>query len=100
MIQTFFFCISASANSSISVGRKCNLRPGAIDNTKLVVVNTHKNIPSLTGEGGNLRKDIPLVHKRDFELVPKSLWKALNRWYGDKIPLPRQVRNEYLSFLL
>lgn len=86
--------ISASVNSSTFLGRKYSLRPGTIDNSKLVV-NPHKNIHSLTSEGGNLRKDTPLMHKRDFELVPKSLWKALNRWYGDKIPLPRQVRMKY-----
>lgn len=34
---------------------------------------------------------MPLVQKRDFELVPDSLWKALSMWYGGPLPLPRQV---------
>lgn len=46
---------------------------------------------TLTGEGGRLKKDIPLVLHRDFELVPDSLWKALSQWYGGILALPRQV---------
>lgn len=41
--------------------------------------------------GGRLKRDMPLVQNRDFELVPESLWKALSMWYGGLIPLPRQV---------
>ncbi|XP_017843639.1 ubiquitin carboxyl-terminal hydrolase 32 isoform X1 [Drosophila busckii] len=83
---------SNSGSSGISAGRHCGqLRPGPIDNSNLITVNTQRNIRTLTGEGGHLKRDTPLVQSHDFELVPKSLWKALNRWYGDNLPLPRQV---------
>ncbi|KAM8708672.1 hypothetical protein ACLKA7_015611 [Drosophila subpalustris] len=83
---------SASGSSGISAGRHCaQQRPGPIDNSNLITVNPHRNIRTLTGEGGHLKRDTPLVQNHDFELVPKSLWKALNRWYGDNLPLPRQV---------
>ncbi|XP_062130523.1 ubiquitin carboxyl-terminal hydrolase 32 isoform X3 [Drosophila sulfurigaster albostrigata] len=83
---------SASGSSGISAGRHCGQqRPGPIDNSNLITVNQHRNIRTLTGEGGHLKRDTPLVQSHDFELVPKSLWKALNRWYGDNLPLPRQV---------
>lgn len=48
-------------------------------------------VPTLTGEGGRLKRDTPLVQHRDFVLVPDSLWKALSLWYGGPLPLPRQV---------
>ncbi|KAL7731872.1 hypothetical protein ACLKA6_017449 [Drosophila palustris] len=84
--------VSASGSSGISAGRHCaQQRPGPIDNSNLITVNPHRNIRTLTGEGGHLKRDTPLVQNHDFELVPKSLWKALNRWYGDNLPLPRQV---------
>lgn len=41
--------------------------------------------------GGRLKRNEPLVQRRDFELVPESLWKALTMWYGGPLPLPRQV---------
>ncbi|XP_017089550.2 ubiquitin carboxyl-terminal hydrolase 32 isoform X2 [Drosophila bipectinata] len=83
---------SNSASSGISAGRHCGpTRPGPIDNSNLITVNPYRNVRTLTGEGGHLKRDTPLVQNHDFELVPKSLWKALNRWYGDNLPLPRQV---------
>lgn len=48
-------------------------------------------VPTLTGEGGHLRRDITLAQQRDFELVPDALWRALALWYGGPDPLPRQV---------
>ncbi|XP_068142891.1 ubiquitin carboxyl-terminal hydrolase 32 isoform X1 [Drosophila tropicalis] len=81
---------SGSASSGISAGRHC-ARPGPIDNGNLITTNPYRNVRTLTGEGGHLKRDTPLVQSHDFELVPKSLWKALNRWYGDNLPLPRQV---------
>ncbi|XP_037889986.1 ubiquitin carboxyl-terminal hydrolase 32 isoform X1 [Glossina fuscipes] len=84
-------CSLGSASSGISTGRHLGSRPGPIDNMSLVTPNQYKNVRTLTGEGGHLKKDCPLVQNHDFELVPKSLWKALNRWYGDNLPLPRQV---------
>ncbi|KQS44270.1 ubiquitin carboxyl-terminal hydrolase 32 isoform X1 [Drosophila erecta] len=83
---------SGSASSGISAGRHCGpVRPGPIDNSNLITANPFRNVRTLTGEGGHLKRDTPLVQNHDFELVPKSLWKALNRWYGDNLPLPRQV---------
>nr|XP_017021234.1 ubiquitin carboxyl-terminal hydrolase 32 isoform X3 [Drosophila kikkawai] len=83
---------SGSASSGISAGRHCGpARPGPIDNSNLITANPYRNVRTLTGEGGHLKRDTPLVQSHDFELVPKSLWKALNRWYGDNLPLPRQV---------
>ncbi|KAH8268808.1 hypothetical protein KR018_007576 [Drosophila ironensis] len=83
---------SGSASSGISAGRHCGpVRPGPIDNSNLITTNPYRNVRTLTGEGGHLKRDTPLVQSHDFELVPKSLWKALNRWYGDNLPLPRQV---------
>lgn len=42
-------------------------------------------------KGGRLKRDTPLAQRRDFELIPDSLWKALAMWYGGPLPLPRQV---------
>ncbi|XP_059216867.1 ubiquitin carboxyl-terminal hydrolase 32 isoform X1 [Stomoxys calcitrans] len=84
-------CSLGSTSSGISSCRQLGSRPGPIDNTNLVTPNPCKNVRTLTGEGGHLKRDTPLVQNHNFELVPKSLWKALNRWYGDNLPLPRQV---------
>ncbi|KFM78271.1 Ubiquitin carboxyl-terminal hydrolase 32, partial [Stegodyphus mimosarum] len=65
-------------------------RPTSIDNTSLIVPNTLKVI-FLTGEGGRLRKNPPLMRGRDYELVPEAVWRALSQWYGGSPPLPRQV---------
>lgn len=65
--------------------------PGPIDNRSLVEMNLYKNVQTLTGEGGRLKKDTPLVQHRDFELVPDSLWRALSLWYNSPLALPRQV---------
>ncbi|XP_027228164.1 ubiquitin carboxyl-terminal hydrolase 32 isoform X2 [Penaeus vannamei] len=65
-------------------------RPPAIDNSPLVEPNTSK-VMLLTGEGGRLKRNVPLVQGRDFVLVPDSLWKALQQWYGGSPALPRQV---------
>ncbi|XP_046979817.1 ubiquitin carboxyl-terminal hydrolase 32 [Schistocerca americana] len=65
--------------------------PGPIDNTNLVSTPAYKVATPLTGEGGKLKRSPELVHPRDFELVPDSLWKALSQWYGGSPPLPRQV---------
>lgn len=77
-----------SGSSGISINRNS---PGIIDNSSLLAVNPFKAAPSLTGEGGRLKKEIPLVQHRDFELVPEVLWKAFNSWYGSVVQLPRQV---------
>lgn len=53
-------------------------------------------IPQLTSEGGRLKRNIPLVQGRDFVLIPDSLWKVLQQWYGGAPALPRQVCNYVL----
>uniref|UniRef100_A0A182PRW5 ubiquitinyl hydrolase 1 n=1 Tax=Anopheles epiroticus TaxID=199890 RepID=A0A182PRW5_9DIPT len=80
-----------SGSSGISYGRHASSAPGTIDNSCLIAPNIYKQIPTLTGEGGRLKRDLTLVQHRDFELVPDSLWKALAQWYGGPLPLPRQV---------
>lgn len=54
----------------------------------------------LTGEGGRLKRNVPLVQGRDFVLVPDSLWKALQQWYGGAPALPRQVRYKNGALIL
>ncbi|OWF52140.1 Ubiquitin carboxyl-terminal hydrolase 32 [Mizuhopecten yessoensis] len=65
-------------------------RPGAIDNSQLIALNTTK-VSSLTNEGGRLKRDTMLVRGKDFELVPEPVWRALSVWYGTDTPLPRTV---------
>lgn len=79
-----------SGSSGISMGRHSSV-PGPIDNSTLLAVNPFKTVPTLTGEGGKLKREIPLVEHRDFELIPEALWKALSQWYGGTLALPRQV---------
>lgn len=81
-----------SGSSGISCGRQLGGPPGVIDNSSLISPVPYKQqIPTLTGEGGRLKRDLTLAQHRDFELVPDSLWKALAQWYGGPLPLPRQV---------
>ncbi|KAF5294350.1 hypothetical protein FQR65_LT10803 [Abscondita terminalis] len=82
---------SSGVSSSSGSGSKRNQGgPGPIDNSALVAEPVLK-VSTLTGEGGRLKRDTPLVQHRDFILVPDSLWKALALWYGGPLPLPRQV---------
>ncbi|KAG5891616.1 hypothetical protein JTB14_037130 [Gonioctena quinquepunctata] len=82
---------SSGVSSSSGTGLRRGLgQPGPIDNSSLVGEPLCK-VQTLTGEGGRLRRDMTLVQRRDFELVPDSLWKALSMWYGGPLPLPRQV---------
>lgn len=80
-----------SGSSGISIGRQINGTPGLIDNTNLITPSIYKTSKVLTGEGGRLKRDTPLVEHRDFELIPESLWKYLYLKYGGNLPLPRQV---------
>lgn len=81
-----------SGSSGISVGgRNSLLPPGQINNSCLIEPNPYKNVQTLTGEGGRLKRNLILAEHRDYELVPESLWKALSQWYGGPLPLPRQV---------
>lgn len=66
-------------------------KPGAIDNSHLISTAgpNLSRIPSITNEGGRLRRD--LMEGRDFKILPKSLWNALQQWYGVGVALPRQV---------
>ncbi|KYB26971.1 ubiquitin carboxyl-terminal hydrolase 32 isoform X2 [Tribolium castaneum] len=79
-----------SSSSGTTGSKRSQGMPGPIDNSNLVAEPLHK-VRTLTGEGGRLKRDTPLVQHRDFELVPDSLWKALAHWYGGPLPLPRQV---------
>ncbi|XP_038160526.1 ubiquitin carboxyl-terminal hydrolase 32 isoform X4 [Cyprinodon tularosa] len=65
-------------------------RPGAIDNQSLVTTEPIK-APTLTMEGGRLRRSLQLVPGRDFEMVPEPVWRALYHWYGANLSLPRSV---------
>ncbi|XP_060533981.1 ubiquitin carboxyl-terminal hydrolase 32 isoform X2 [Cylas formicarius] len=81
---------SGVSSSSGTASKRAVTPPGPIDNSCLVAEPAFK-VATLTGEGGRLKRDTPLVQRRDFELVPDSLWKALSLWYGGPLPLPRQV---------
>uniref|UniRef100_A0A8C9Y4V9 Ubiquitin carboxyl-terminal hydrolase 32 n=1 Tax=Sander lucioperca TaxID=283035 RepID=A0A8C9Y4V9_SANLU len=65
-------------------------RPGAIDNQSLVNTDPMK-APTLTMEGGRLKRSLQLVPGRDFETVPEPVWRALYHWYGANLSLPRPV---------
>uniref|UniRef100_A0A8C6L527 ubiquitinyl hydrolase 1 n=1 Tax=Nothobranchius furzeri TaxID=105023 RepID=A0A8C6L527_NOTFU len=65
-------------------------RPGAIDNQSLVTTDPMK-APTLTMEGGRLKRSLQLVPGRDFETVPEPVWRALYHWYGANLSLPRPV---------
>lgn len=47
--------------------------------------------PTLTMEGGRLKKSQQLLASRDFETVPEPVWRALYHWYGANLSLPRPV---------
>uniref|UniRef100_A0A6Q2X4H8 Ubiquitin carboxyl-terminal hydrolase 32 n=1 Tax=Esox lucius TaxID=8010 RepID=A0A6Q2X4H8_ESOLU len=65
-------------------------RPGAIDNQPLVNMDPMK-APTLTMEGGRLKRSAQLVAGHDFETVPEPVWRALYHWYGANLSLPRPV---------
>ncbi|KAM9469598.1 ubiquitin carboxyl-terminal hydrolase 32 isoform 1-T1 [Clarias gariepinus] len=65
-------------------------RPGAIDNQPLVTTDPIK-APTLTMEGGRLKRPLNLMAGRDFETVPEPVWRALYHWYGANLSLPRPV---------
>lgn len=71
-------------------------RPGAIDNQPLVNMDPIK-APTLTMEGGRLKRSLQLVPGRDFETVPEPVWRALYHWYGANLSLPRPVISESRS---
>uniref|UniRef100_A0A8C7MPA9 Ubiquitin carboxyl-terminal hydrolase 32 n=1 Tax=Oncorhynchus kisutch TaxID=8019 RepID=A0A8C7MPA9_ONCKI len=71
-------------------GNMVVLRPGAIDNQPLVRSEPLK-APTLTMEGGLLRRSPSLILGRDFEVVPEPVWRALYHWYGANLGLPRPV---------
>ncbi|XP_076831887.1 ubiquitin carboxyl-terminal hydrolase 32 isoform X2 [Brachyhypopomus gauderio] len=65
-------------------------RPGAIDNQPLVTTEPIK-APTLTMEGGRLKRCPDPVASRDFQIVPEPVWRALYHWYGANLSLPRPV---------
>lgn len=79
-----------SGSSGISCSGR-NMQPGPIDNFNLIESSVYKNVRTLTGEGGRLKRNFILSEHREYELVPDSLWKALSQWYTCSLPLPRQV---------
>lgn len=83
--------ISSLGRNSNGVGGSNGGPPGTIDNQCLVETSVYKNVPTLTGEGGRLKRDTTLCQHRDFELIPDSLWRALSMWYNGPLALPRQV---------
>ncbi|CAI6345795.1 unnamed protein product [Macrosiphum euphorbiae] len=87
---TSYSSLQESPTQSPIMSRKVSLsKPGPINNSGLVSVPTTK-VTSLTGEGGQLKRNM-LLRGRDFQLVPNSLWKALVQWYRGSPALPRQV---------
>uniref|UniRef100_A0A8B9KYV4 ubiquitinyl hydrolase 1 n=1 Tax=Astyanax mexicanus TaxID=7994 RepID=A0A8B9KYV4_ASTMX len=84
---------SSEADSQSFLGADGNvtaLRPGAIDNQPLVTSEPLK-APTLTMEGGLLRRSPNLHLGQDFEVVPEPVWRALYHWYGANLSLPRPV---------
>ncbi|KAA0702002.1 Ubiquitin carboxyl-terminal hydrolase 32 [Triplophysa tibetana] len=71
-------------------------RPGAIDNQPLVTTEPMK-APTLTVEGGRLKKSLQLMAGRDFETVPEPVWRALYHWFGANLSLPRPVITSTLT---
>uniref|UniRef100_H3BBL5 Ubiquitin carboxyl-terminal hydrolase 32 n=1 Tax=Latimeria chalumnae TaxID=7897 RepID=H3BBL5_LATCH len=65
-------------------------KPGAIDNQPLVTQEPIK-APSLTMEGGRLKRLPQLDRGRDYAIVPEPVWRALYHWYGANLSLPRPV---------
>lgn len=53
--------------------------------------------PTLTMEGGRLKRSLQLMPGRDFETVPEPVWRALYHWYGANLSLPRPV-SEYCTY--
>lgn len=51
--------------------------------------------PTLTMEGGRLKRCLQLLSSRDFETVPEPVWRALYHWYGANLSLPRPVSEYY-----
>lgn len=90
------YAADSSSLGSGSSGISCSGRngvspPGPIDNSSLIEPPVYKNVRTLTGEGGRLKRNLILSEHRDYELVPESLWKALSQWHRGPLPLPRQV---------
>lgn len=82
---------SVVMNGHCSQETECGTQvPGPIDNVPLVEPETRK-VMVLTGEGGKLKRNIPLCRGRDFEIIPEPVWRALQQWYGGGPPLPRTV---------
>ncbi|XP_053617515.1 ubiquitin carboxyl-terminal hydrolase 32 isoform X2 [Plodia interpunctella] len=81
---------SASSSGVSSAHHQRHNHPGPVDNKRLLAPDTAQ-VRTLTGEGGHLRRDVPLSQSLDFELLPDALWRAAANWYGGPDPLPRQV---------
>ncbi|EDV23557.1 uncharacterized protein TRIADDRAFT_58322 [Trichoplax adhaerens] len=87
--------LSKSHSSQTFNQRPVNLNgilpaPGLIDNLCLVE-SPNRRIPTLTNEGGRLKKNVNLIPRRDYQLLPEAVFKALCQWYGCNLSLPRHV---------
>ncbi|KAJ8280946.1 hypothetical protein GJAV_G00061360 [Gymnothorax javanicus] len=82
--------VSLSASNGNALALLSPQRPGAIDNQPLITPEPMK-APTLTMEGGRLRRTQNLLPHQDFEMVPESVWRALYHWYGANLSLPRPV---------
>ncbi|XP_052751885.1 ubiquitin carboxyl-terminal hydrolase 32 [Galleria mellonella] len=84
--------LGSASSSGVSSGvvRSRAPHPGPVRNRRLLAAAAPR-VRSLTGEGGLLRRDVPLARGIHFELLPDALWRALALWYGAPDPLPRQV---------
>ncbi|XP_063060913.1 ubiquitin carboxyl-terminal hydrolase 32 isoform X2 [Engraulis encrasicolus] len=83
-------CFSSSTSNGHLPSPLTTQRPAAIDNQPLVLTDPVK-APTLTMEGGRLKRSPPLAVGRDFETVPEPVWRALYHWYGANLSLPRPV---------
>ncbi|XP_067866457.1 ubiquitin carboxyl-terminal hydrolase 32 isoform X2 [Heterodontus francisci] len=85
--------LAANGNMLAHLGPQ---KPGAIDNQSLVMQGSVK-APTLTLEGGRLKRNPVLVRGKDYEIVPEPVWRALYHWYGANLSLPRPVIKNTMS---
>ncbi|KAL2096161.1 hypothetical protein ACEWY4_008309 [Coilia grayii] len=69
---------------------KSQREPGALGQA-LSLTSEKAEAPTLTMEGGRLKRSPALTVGRDFETVPEPVWRALYHWYGANLSLPRPV---------
>lgn len=60
----------------------------------LILVSMPPQAPTLTMEGGRLKRSLQRAPGRDFEMVPEPVWRAFYHWYGANLSLPRPVSED------